>query len=97
MQSRCSRLLWKLQWLNSRKTQAEAAKAAAEAQQVGVETKLMPAEVQAKVMAAASKNTQDPMADEFEKRMKLADKIIKVEDIKSNERIASMQMQQKMQ
>jgi hypothetical protein len=79
------------------KTQAEAAKAAAEAQQVGVETQLMPAEVQAKVMAAASKNTQDPMADEFEKRMKLADKIIKVEDIKSNERIASMQMNKNMQ
>ena len=79
------------------KTQAEAAKAAAEAQQLGVETQLMPAETQAKVLAAASKNTQDPMADEFEKRMKLADKIIKVEDIKSNERIASMQMQQKMQ
>jgi hypothetical protein len=79
------------------KTQAEAAKAAAEAQQVGVETQLMPAEVQAKVLAAASKNTQDPMADEFEKRMKLADKLIQVEDIKSNERIATIQMQQKMQ
>jgi hypothetical protein len=79
------------------KTQAEAAKAAAEAQQVGVETQLMPAETQAKVMAAASKNTQDPMADEFEKRMKLADKIIKVEDIKSNERIAALQMNRNMQ
>jgi hypothetical protein len=79
------------------KTQAEAAKAAAEAQQVGVETQLMPAEVQAKVLAAASKNTQDPMADEFEKRMRLADKLIQVEDIKSNERIANVQMQQKMQ
>ena len=77
------------------KAQAEAAKAMAEAQQTGVETQYIPAEVQAKLLSAASKNTSDPMADEFEKRMKLADRLIKVEDIKSNERIAQMQNQNK--
>ena len=97
MQQQMQQIAMETAMAQLQKTQAEAAKAAAEAQQVGVETQLMPAEVQAKVMAAASKNTQDPMADEFEKRMKLADKIIKVEDIKSNERIASMQMNRNMQ
>jgi hypothetical protein len=79
------------------KTQAEAALAMAQAQKAGAETQVIPVEAQAKLMSAATKNSSDPMADEFEKRMKLADKLIKVEDIKSNERIASMQMQRKMQ
>jgi hypothetical protein len=77
------------------KTQAEAALAMAQAQKAGAEAQVVPAEAQAKLMAAASKNTADPMADEFEKRMKLADKLIKVEDIKSNERIAAMQNNKK--
>lgn len=78
------------------KTQAEAAKAAAEAQKAGAQAQAVPAETQAKLLSAASKNTADPMANEFEKRMKLADRLIKVEDIKSNERIASLQNQQKL-
>lgn len=77
------------------KTQSEAQLAMAQAQKVGAEAQVIPAETQAKLLAAASKNTADPMADEFEKRMKLADQLIKVEDIKSNERIASMQMESK--
>jgi uncharacterized membrane protein YqiK len=78
------------------KTQAEAAKAMAEAQKAGAEAQAVPVEAQAKVIAAASKNTADPMADEFEKRMKIADRLIKVEDIKSNERIAELQNLAKM-
>jgi hypothetical protein len=77
------------------KAQAEAAKAMAEAQKAGAEAQVIPAEAQAKLIAAASKNTADPMADEFDKRMQLADRLIKAEDIKSNERIAAMQMQNK--
>jgi hypothetical protein len=77
------------------KAQAEAAKAMAETQQIGVETQYIPAEAQAKLLAAASKNTSDPMADEFEKRMKLMDRVIKVEDIASNERIAQLQNRNK--
>jgi hypothetical protein len=77
------------------KTQAEAALAMAQAQKAGAEAQAVPAETQAKLLSAASKNTADPMAQEFDKRMKLADRLIKVEDIKSNERIASLQNQQK--
>ena len=79
------------------KTQAEAQKAAAEAQKAIAEAQVVPAEAQAKILAAASKNTADPMSDEFEKRMALADRIIKAEDIASNERIAMLQMQQNTQ
>ena len=79
------------------KTQAEAAKALAEAQKAGAQAQAVPVEAQAKVIAAASKNTADPMANEFEQRMKIADRLIKVEDIKSNERIAEIQSMGKMQ
>jgi hypothetical protein len=73
------------------KAQADAAKSMAEANKLGVQAQYIPAETQAKLLAAASKNTSDPMAEEFNKRMALADRVIKVEDIKSNERIAHMQ------
>jgi len=79
------------------KTQAEAAKAMAEAQRASAQAQAVPVEAQAKVIAAASKNTADPMANEFEQRMKIADRLIKVEDIKSNERIAEIQSMGKMQ
>jgi len=79
------------------KTQAEAALAMAQAQKAGAEAQVIPAEAQAKLIAAASKNTADPMANEFEQRMKIADRLIKVEDIKSNERIAEIQSMGKMQ
>ena len=77
------------------KTQAEAALAMAQAQKAGAEAQAVPAETQAKLLSAASKNTADPMSQEFDKRMKLADRLIKVEDIKSNERISAMQNQEK--
>ena len=73
------------------KAQADAAKSMAEANKLGVQAQYIPAETQAKLLAAASKNTSDPMAKEFEQRMALADRVIKVEDIKSNERIAALQ------
>jgi hypothetical protein len=97
MQEQMQQLTMQTATAQLQKTQAEAALAMAQAQKAGVETQAIPAETQAKLMTAATKNSSDPMADEFEKRMKLADKLIKVEDIKSNERIASMQMQRKMQ
>ena len=97
MQEQMHQLTMQTATAQLQKTQAEAALAMAQAQKAGVETQAIPAETQAKLMTAATKNSSDPMADEFEKRMKLADKLIKVEDIKSNERIASMQMQRKMQ
>jgi hypothetical protein len=62
-----------------------------------VETQMMPVELQAKMVTAASTNLNQ--GDDFEKRLKLADLMLKeknvnlkVADIASNERIAAMQM-----
>ena len=77
--------------------QAQAAKYSAEAQQTLVETQLEPQVVQAKLVAALSTNLQDGTGDdvEFERRAKIAELLLKEEDIVSNERIAAMQMQSK--
>jgi hypothetical protein len=77
--------------------QAQTAEKAANAQQTQVETQMMPVELQAKMVTAASTNLDQ--GDDFEKRLKLADLMLKeknvnlkVADIASNERIATMQM-----
>ncbi len=77
--------------------QAQTADKAANAQQTQVETQMMPVELQAKMVQAASTNLNQ--GDDFEKRLKLADLMLKeknvnlkVADIASNERIAAMQM-----
>ena len=80
--------------------QAQTAEKAANAQQTQVETQMMPVELQAKMVTAASTNLNQ--GDDFEKRLKLADLMLKeknvnlkVADIASNERIATMQMMNK--
>ena len=71
--------------------QAQVQKTQAEAQQTMVETQLMPEELRVKVVQAASTNLDQD--DDFAKRMKLADLMLKEKDIDSNERIALAQMQ----
>ena len=80
--------------------QAQTAEKMANAQQTQVETQMMPVELQAKMVQAASTNLNQ--GDDFEKRLKLADLMLKeknvnlkVADIASNERIAAMQMMSK--
>jgi hypothetical protein len=78
------------------KTQAEAAKVTAEAQ-------VTPQLAQAKLVAALSNNLNDQNESaDFERRAKIADLMLKekdlhlkAEDISSNERIATAQMQHK--
>jgi len=75
--------------------QAQAMEAQARAQKYTVEAQLEPEVVKAKMAAAISTNLQAGNADdaEFQKRAKIADLMLKEQDIKSNERIAMMQMQ----
>jgi hypothetical protein len=73
--------------------QAQTQKTQAEAQQTMVETQLMPEELRVKVVQSASTNLDN--GDDFEKRLKLADLMLKEKDIDSNERIALAQMQAK--
>jgi hypothetical protein len=77
--------------------QAQAVKYAMEAQQIKVETELEPQVVQAKVAAALSNNLHAGDRDdkEFARRAKVAELMLKEQDINSNERIAMTQMKSK--
>ena len=78
---------------------AQVKETTAKAQQITVETQLEPQVVQAKLAAALSNNLKEGTADdmEFQRRAKMAELMLKEEDIKSNERIALAQMDAKKQ
>lgn len=76
--------------------QAKAAKTGAEAQQTQVETQLLPEKMKIDIVQSAATNLDN--GDDFEKRLKLADMMLKEKqinlkaaDIASNERIAKLQ------
>jgi hypothetical protein len=77
-------------------TQAEQNRA--EAQKLMTETQLMPQEIQAKVLSSATKNlpTGNEPA-EFDKRVKIAELMLKEADIKNKSKIVEMQMSDKME
>ena len=81
--------------LDMAKKDADVKKTQAEAQQTMVETQMMPQELQLKAVQAASTNLNPQTTDDFEKRVKLADLMLREEDLKSNERIATLQMMNK--
>ena len=74
--------------------QAQAQKFQADAQKTMIEAQLEPKVVEAKLAAALATNLDQGSADEaaFAQRAKIAELMLKEEDIKSNERIAKMQM-----
>jgi hypothetical protein len=80
--------------------QSKAQKQSAEAQKTMIEAQMIPEEQRVKLVQAASTNLDS--GDDFEKRLKLADMMLKEKqvnlkaaDIASNERIASLQMMNK--
>ena len=75
--------------------QARVQKLTAEAQQTTVETQMIPQEMQLKAVQAASTNLRPETTDDFAKRAKIADLMLKEKDINSNERIAMAQMARK--
>ncbi len=77
--------------------QAQIAKTAAEAQETQVNTQIAPQIAQAKLVAALSNNLDSGNGDEkaMEQRFRMAELLLKKEDIDSNERIATMQMKNK--
>jgi len=79
---------------------ASAQKKQAETQKISVETQMIPQEQQVRMVEAASTNLNQ--GDSFEQRLKLAEMMLKEKtvnlkqaDIASNERIATLQMQNK--
>ena len=77
------------------KKEAEVQKLQAEAQQTAVETQMMPQELQLKAVQAASTNLNPQTTDDFEKRAKIAELMLKEKDIDSNLAITQMQMARK--
>ena len=78
------------------KLQSEAVRNSASAQKDVVEAQLMPQETQAKIISGLSQNIRGQDTNgEFAQRAKIAELALKEEDIKSNERIANLQMLQK--
>jgi hypothetical protein len=77
-------------------TQAEQNRA--EATKLSVEAQLMPQEVQAKMSASLTKNLpneDEANQREFDKRVKIADLMLKESDIKNKAKIVEMQMMDK--
>jgi hypothetical protein len=69
-----------------------------EAHKLIVETQLMPMEMQAKTMAATTKNLPndaDQASKEFDKRVKIAELMLKEADIKNKSKIVELQMAEK--
>jgi hypothetical protein len=78
--------------------QARAKRDQAEAQKTLIEAELAPKEVEAKVISAVSRNlpSQDDEANrEFDRRVKIADLMLKEADIKNKSKIVELQMSEK--
>lgn len=77
--------------------QAQIQETQARAQKLAIEAQLEPEVVKAKLAAALSNNLQAGTGDdvEFQRRAKMAELMLKEQDIKSNERIAMAQMAKK--
>jgi hypothetical protein len=74
-------------------TQANAAKAKADASKTIVEAQIMPQEAEAKMIGNISRGSKDK--NDFDQRVKVAELALKEQDIISNERIAMTQMANK--
>lgn len=78
--------------------EAAAAKDVADAQKTMVEAQLAPKEVEAKVISAVSRNlpSEDTAANvEFDRRVKIAELMLKEADLKNNTKIVELQMADK--
>jgi hypothetical protein len=76
---------------------ADTKKKEAEAQKAVVEAEIAPMEAKARIISAIAGNLdEDNEAKDFERRMQIADLMLKEKDIESNERIADKQMQTKL-
>lgn len=80
------------------KLEAEAQREMAEAQKVMVEAQLAPEETKAKVLSSVSRNlpNEDDAANkEFDRRVKIAELMLKEADLDNNSKIVEMQMKEK--
>jgi hypothetical protein len=98
MQQVQAQLAMQAQQAQIKSLDASAAKDMADAQKTMVEAQLAPKEVEAKVISAVSRNlpSQDDEANrEFDRRVKIADLMLKEADIKNKSKIVELQMSEK--
>jgi hypothetical protein len=98
MQQMQAQLGMQTQQAQIKSLEASAAKDVADAQKTMVEAQLAPKEVEAKVISAVSRNlpSQDDAANrEFDRRVKIADLMLKEADIKNKSKIVELQMSEK--
>jgi hypothetical protein len=79
----------------AQESMADAQEAQANAQKIMVEASLMEDKVKTDMIRNLSANIKDEDTEEFQKRAKIADLMIKEKDIESKERIVDKQMQEK--
>jgi hypothetical protein len=98
MQQVQAQLAMQTQQAQIKQLDASAAKDMADAQKTMVEAQLAPKEVEAKVISAVSRNlpSQDDEANrEFDRRVKIAELMLKEADLKNNTKIVELQMSDK--
>ena len=83
-----------LQAAQIKELEGKAQKASAEAQKAAVEAQLAPEEVKAKIISAISNNlNEDNEGKDFERRMKIAELMLKEEEVKAKSRMVDVQME----
>ena len=84
--------------LDMQQKQADVQKTQAEAQKAATEAQLAPDVVKAKILSSISNNlNEDNEGKDFERRVKIAELMLKEKDISSNENVVKMQMAGDMQ
>jgi hypothetical protein len=81
----------------AQESQANAQESLAKAQKTSVETQLMPEKMRIDVIQASSTNLSNETTDDFERRIKLANVILKERELKTKENIVEAQMKTKVQ
>jgi hypothetical protein len=81
----------------AQESQANAQESLAKAQKTAVETQLMPEKMRIDVVQAASTNLAEQTTDDFERRVKVANILLKDRELKTKENIVEAQMNKKVQ
>ena len=81
----------------AQESQANARESMAKAQKTAVETELMPEKMRIDIIQASSTNLSEQTSDDFERRLKLANVVLKERELQSKENIVEAQMNKKVQ
>ena len=81
----------------AQESQANAQESLAKAQKTSVETQMLPEKMRIDIVQAASTNLSDQTTDDFERRVKVANILLKERELQTKENIVEAQMNKKVQ